>query len=344
MAKGERITVAAFNAIRNSASTVLGTGAGTSGYGQYVSSIAAVPGQQISRTNWNNLRTDMSRCWSHQTGSLVTNTLASVSVFPPALQEITLNTIITDLLFTQYSNFNSNTSGTGIVQRKDTHSGSQLDTNVNIITVNPSRTTAWNGTISSTITVTFGGYTPVGASTAISGENHMRCFFNAGGSVDIQSSRAGGTTTGEPPTKNQIWSDMLTGVGKLSFKSNATSTSNTVLNTGYILDTSGFHNASLTFDGTPVTILNQPGPAGSYTENDYNITVQKLSNGGLRNQLRFVVTFRDDDAGDQRPGIEPGPAIDENVDGTLTITPTCTRPFGSNVDVPAPTATGTNPA
>lgn len=347
MAKGDRITTAAFNTIQSATATILGTGSGQSGYGQFVSSSAVVPGQVVSSTQWNNLREDMRRCWRHQTNTDITNTLASVSVLPPALQLITGSTIISDVLLTQYTNFNNNGSSTGIVQRKDTHNAAQIDPGVSIIATNPSRTTAWNATITSTITITFNGYTPAGAGAAITGANHLRCFFNAGGTLNIQCTRTGGTTTGTAPTKNTTWTNMLDGVGRLSFGANATSVSGVGLNTGYVLaTTTGFNSAGLTFGGAAVTLLNQPGPTGKYTENDYNITVQKLSNGGLNNQIQFVITFRDDDAGDQT-GL--GPAVDENVDGTLTVIPTCNRPFGSNVDVPMTigtsiTVSGSNPA
>ena len=174
----------------------------------------------------------------------------------------------------------------------------------------------------------------------------MRCFFNAGGSIDIQSTRTGGTTTGTPPIKNNVWSDDILGrVGKLSFKSNTTSISGAGVNAGGSVATStGWHSGSITFGGAAVTLVTNPGPAGFYLENDYIITVQKLTNGGLNNQLQFVLTFRDDDVGDQKGGTLPGPAVDEPVDGTLTVAVTCTRPFGANVDVPAPTGTATNPA
>jgi hypothetical protein len=335
MAKGDRITVAAFNTIQNATATVLGTGSGTSGYGQFVSSTSAVPGQVISATQWNNLRTDMARCYRHQTNTDASNTLPSASVLPPALQLITGSTIISDLLLTQYTNFNNNTSNTGIVQRKDVHATAQLDPNITIIGSNPTRGTAWGGAsqvqvISTTITVTFGGYTPAGSSTALSGANHIRCFFNAGGSIDIQSTRSGGTSS----SKNTTWTNMLNGVSKLSFRSNSTAISGAGVNSGGTVATStGFHAAGLTFGGAAVTLLNQIGPSGFYLENDYIITVQKLSNGGLNNQLQFVVTFRDDDL--------DGAGTDDQVDGTLTVIPNCTRPFGTSVDVPAPTATAT---
>jgi hypothetical protein len=162
----------------------------------------------------------------------------------------------------------------------------------------------------------------------------MRCFFNAGGSIDIQSTRTGGAAS----SKNSIWStNILDRIGKLSFKSNTTSISGPGVNAGgSVALSTGWHNGAITFGGAAVTLVTNPGPAGVYVENDYIITVQKLVNGGLNNQLQFVVTFRDDDAGDT--------LTDESVDGTLTVTTTCTRPFGVNVDVPAPTGTATNPA
>ena len=91
--------------------------------------------------------------------------------------------------------------------------------------------------------------------------------------------------------------------------------------------------------GSNTQIFWKPAPAGVYAENDFYIYARKVSG----NQLEFTLEFRDDDAGDQQPDPtgynQPGPPVDEDVDGTLVGTCQVRRDSGSNVSVPAPAAT-----
>lgn len=331
MAKGDRITTASFNTMQNTVRTILGVGSGQDGYGQTVASSQVASSSVVSAAQWNNLRADMRKCWQHQTNTDISDTLASVSTLPPNLQSINTSTVISDAILTQYTNFNSNGSNTGINQRKTTHAAGQLDSTITLATTTRDYGTGvgWGGTsqvqsISQVVTMTFAGYTAAGGAV-ISPADHMRCFFNAGGSIELTANRTGGTTTGTAPTKNTTWTNILTSWGTFSFKG----TTSTITGSRYggTSPTLGWHNLGF---GSNTTIMSNTGPAGFYAENDFVIQVNKLTNGGANNQLQFTLLFRDNDVGD-------APVVaDESVNGLFTTTFKCTRPFGSYVDVPAP--------
>jgi hypothetical protein len=148
-----------------------------------------------------------------------------------------------------------------------------------------------------------------------------------------------------------MWKTLLSQFNQIYFRSNATtalggfntnSATSTEGGTGPTADsttpgvasTVGFN--SLTVGSATYTqIFRTTGPSASkYIENDYIIKVRRPTTS----TLEFVITFRDDDAGDQT-GI--GAPVDEEVVGTLTSVVRCTRPSGANVDVPAPTGVST---
>lgn len=399
MSKGATIERTAYNSNQSQAVQILGLGSGNTGYGQLNLSSPAASGQVITASIFNNLRSDLSRIWTHQRGSAVQN---NDTVGPPNLRLVTTGTVITDIL-TQYSDFINNSS-LGVLNNTDIISASQATSGVSIS--NTSRVTAWGGAtdvISQTVTVTFNGYKSgnisvtsctsttftcastqgfyvnmpvyfegttfggvstntlyyiqsilssttfnikdtVGGSTArtltpgsgsmtvglgVDAPNHARCFFNSGGSIQVRASRSGGSAS----TKNTTWTNMLNGFGTLSFGASTTAITGAVNAGGSVATSSGFRN--LTIGGGSITLLSQPGPAGVYAENDYIVQVSRPTSS----TLQFVITFRDDDAGDQT-GL--GAAVDEEVDGTLTSIVECTRPSGANVDVPAPTGSATS--
>lgn len=338
MAKGDRITSLAFNNVQTAVANILGTGSGTFGYGQTVASSTVNPNSLISSTQWTNLRNDMAKCYTHQTNSSVVDTLPvtgnTPSLNPPNLKLITGGTIISDAILQQYSNFINNAS-TGISAQRDAANAAQMVTGQSPSSTQ--RTSAWNGTISHTITYTFSGYSGVSAS------NHIRVFFNAGGSIQISASRSGGDT-GPPPSstaKNNDWTSLLSAFGTFSFRADTSDISGSLNSGGTISSTVGYRDLVV---GNLTTLLQQPGSSGVYAENFYRIRVTLLSNGGLNNQLQFTILFEDNDVGDRPPASPPppfGPLVDENVNGTLTSSSSVTTATGANVSVPAPTASAT---
>ena len=332
--RGTRATSADFNNIQTIVSSVLGVGSGTQGYGQTVTSAPVTAGSAITVAQWTNLRNDLSKCRVHQTNSAIINGLASIAANRGSpwqtLQTVTSTTVISEDIRDQYAQFASG----GVNGNRDSIAASgQSTSGVSITTA--TRTTNWGSggdvSISHTVTLTFAGYTPAGGA-AISGENHMRCFFNAGGTIDFTASRSAGSGT----SKDTSWTNMLALFGTFKFGVAGCSVTGS-LNTGGSVNSSQGWRA-LTAGGAAVTYLTQASAAGVYAENRFTIQAQRPA---ATNQLQFIVTYRDADVGDQQGGVLPGPAVDEAVTGTLTTTITCTRPTGSNVEVPAPTGSST---
>lgn len=330
--RGTRATATDFNNIQTAVASVLGTGSGTSGYGQFVTSSPVGAGATITVAQWTALRNDLSKARVHQTNTAVVDGLASVAANRGSpwqtLQVINSSTTISEDIRDQYNQF----ANGGVVTSKDTLAASGQSTS-GIAVTSTTRSTSWgspgDASISHIIQVVFYGYTPTGASSPVVGADHMRCFFNAGGSLQITASRTGTAAT----TKDTDWTSMLSGFGTLTFRAASTSISGTVNAGGTVGTTVGFR--SLSVGASATNILTQTSSATKYAENRYTIDVRRPT---ATNQLEFVITFRDADVGDQT-GL--GPAVDELVTGTITSACTCTRPSGSNVDIPAPLGSAT---
>jgi len=345
MAKGDRITTASFNNLQSTASLVMG--ANSTGYGQFLNSNPAQVNTVITSAQWNALRSDMSRAYLHQTNTAVVDTLAIVNSNPPNLQLIGSSTVISDAILTQYTNFSS-----FINANKNQHNANQLTPNIAITSTQ--RTANWGGAIdviSHTVTLTFNGYSQNSGAFTVTPNDHARYFFNAGGYIQISANLVPPTTPAAG-SKNAVWRDLLAQFSQIYFGAsntqalggfNTNTPPSTEGGTGPTADsttpgvasTTGFLNL-VTGSTTYTQIFRTTGPTGVYVENDYIIKVRRPT----LSTLEFVITFRDDDAGDQT-GL--GPAVDEEVTGTLTSIVRCTRPSGTapNVDVPAPTGVAT---
>ena len=68
MAQYTTILANEFNAVQTTVSDVLGTGSGTRGYGSPVSSSQVSTGTNITKTQFDNLKTDLDRCYGHISG------------------------------------------------------------------------------------------------------------------------------------------------------------------------------------------------------------------------------------------------------------------------------------
>jgi hypothetical protein len=69
VSENNKITVSDFNNIRNIVLSVMGSGSGSSGYGQTLFSSAKTANSVISQTDWDNLRYDIVNTKIHQTGA-----------------------------------------------------------------------------------------------------------------------------------------------------------------------------------------------------------------------------------------------------------------------------------
>lgn len=329
---GTRATAADFNAIQAVVSNVMGLGSGTTGYGQGISSTAVSANSLISETQWDNLRNDLTRARVHQTGNAVaTDSTASGSPWQ-RLFNVTSSTVLSESIRFQYQDFADN----GVNAQRLSVAASQLTPNTTLST--NTYVSSWgspgNLAISHTITVSFGGYTS--GSLTVSAADHARCFFNAGGSIQIRSSRTGTAAT----TKDTDWTNMLgngtinSGFGDFTLRA-ATSTFTGSLNpvAGFTFPSSTGWSTMSSSAGAPTNFITQGSSISQYAENRYTINAYKTAS-----TIVFVITWRDTDTGDQT-GL--GPGVDELVTGTITSTCLCTSPSGANVSVPAPTSSGT---
>ena len=346
MAKGDRITATAFNNLQSTASLVMGPNA--NGYGQFLNSVPAQANTPITAAQWNALRSDMGRAYLHQTNTAAANNLAITNPNPPNLQLIG-STAISDAILTQYTNF-----AAFINANRTQHNANQLTPNIAITSTQ--RTANWGGAtdvISHTVTLTFNGYTQNGGAFTVTPNDHARYFFNAGGFIQISANFV--PTSAPAGSKNAMWQNLLAQFSQITFRDtntqagggfNTNSATSTEGGTGPTADSTtpgvasatGFFNL-VTGAATYTQIFRTTGPTSpnsSYVENDYIIKVRRPT----LSTLEFVITFRDDDAGDQT-GL--GAPVDEEVTGTLTSIVRCTRPSGvaPNVDVPAPTGVAT---
>ena len=298
MAVGDIITAARYNIIRARIAGVLGVGAGDEGYGQGVTNIAVAAGATVTSAHMSALYTDINKCIVHQTGANISGSLA----VPSAGDTIEDSNTSTKEGYVQYES----TSTTAQASRLNVAS-SQLGLQSG---TSRSRGSSWSTDINHIFTVTFGGYSVTngdGSTTSVSSTDHMRVFFNAGGSINLSGSIGSGNT----PINND-WRNLMSSVGTVVFDRD--NTSNGSVGTSY-----GYVNLPTSY----VTIFNKT--ASAYGDNDYLIEARKNSN-----VLTFRVTFNEDKGGN--------PNFDEAVTATTSSTAQMNRPNNtSSVNVPAPT-------
>jgi hypothetical protein len=266
-----------FNNLQGRISRVLGIGDGDYGYGQQVSSISTIPKTTISASQWNELRTDILKSRQHQTG------LDESS----SLNLVVAKTEISNAIYDAFSSLLTIVETDRLVTPPSTQATRE---NLAVGT----RTTPWNAVVTHTVTTEFDT------------EDSLRCFFNAGGAIEISASRTGGIAS----IKNNTWSTLLTNMGTIKFtRSQTTSTGS---GTG----------SQIGYDG--LTQVNQlvfqklAGNGSYYSLNEYNIYARL---GVIESEIVFTIEFNDvfDDS------------VGDNIDGTLTSTVQIYRSSGSNV-------------
>lgn len=315
---GDEITAAQYNGLQSRVATILGTGSGSDGYGQALASSQVTANVSVVQaSDFDNLRTDINKANNHQSG-----TNALIGDIQP-LQTIGADRSETARGSGVYHNdegFNDYDTAIGVIEtNKFLIDGGESSVEAKTTST---RTTNWNGTITHTFTVTF------------TNANQRRHFFNSGGEIRFSASQSGGSGS-----KTLDWRALLSAMGTIKFGYTATTAtgSGTTTNIG---------NYDLT--GTYQTIFTKTG-SGNYAENDYNIAARVDAAGSASTAavLRFRVEFRDDDTGDQITGgvgtggidgsFTPlGPAVDEDVNGTVVSTIQQLRATGSNVSVASP--------
>lgn len=302
MAVGDTITAARYNIIRARIAAVLGKGAGDEGYGQAITSQTVSVGATVTAQDMANLFVDINKCRVHQTGNAVTE------IAQPSIGDTVEDS--------------NTTTKEGYVQYEDlsiTAQSARLNFASNQVGIesgeSSSRTADWATDIDHIVTVTFPGYSVTngdGTTTALTGEDHMRVFFNAGGAILFRGTIGSGNTT-----INNDWRNLMTSVGTVTFDRD--NTSNGSVGTSF-----GFVNLPTSY----TTIFNKT--ASAYSANDYLIEGKK--NG---NVLSFRITFNEDKG--------PNPNFDEAVTASTSSTAQLNRPNNSSsVNIPAPTFNNTD--
>ena len=184
MTTGSNITAAGFVTIQNKAESLLGPGAATRGYNQTLLSSDVFTGNQITRAQWDLLKTDIVNILYHQNGelpSIVTVNSGDVIQYGPGHP----NTNYDILLETAAANRFKVAASQSTVASKGA----------------ATYTSAWSSSAQFTLTVTF--------STADQG----RYFFNSGGKIRLNTVISGGTGN----SQHNAWVNFLNSVGIRSF-------------------------------------------------------------------------------------------------------------------------------
>lgn len=177
MPVGSKIEANDYNLIRTKIVSVMGSGSGTTGYGQPIVSSPVSAGNKITKLQWDQLRYDIVNALLHQNGVL------------PAIPHAVVGSPIRYGVgnpVTQYSSL----ADIAVANRFNIAVDQLVISNVADVTL----TENWNSSVSTTVTVTFGS------------ADYARWFFNSGGKIIFNSSRTGGTNS----VQNTAWSDLLT--------------------------------------------------------------------------------------------------------------------------------------
>jgi len=321
---GDNITAAQFNGLQSRLEQVLGTGSGDFGYGQAVSSSqvsapsspGAGDGDTVTHTQMVDLKSDMNKCWVHQTGENIP--LATIAEGDVIGADVTGDGV-TFASNNTYTIDNSVNDGgfNDYLAKMDEIETNRFDVDAGESTIaniaTDSRTSAWNGTISCVFQAQF------------TNANARRHFFNSGGELRVSSAGANGSTT-----KDTDWSTIISNPGQVQLGYNySTITGST---NGVTLTSIG--NDSIT--SSYQTIMEKEGTAAVYAENRYRVEVRASD----ASTIQFRVTFEDNDAGDQQNAAPaPGPAVDEDINLDITVTFQTRRATGTNVSVDNPSVT-----
>ena len=246
MAAGTGLIIEAvdYNTIRTKIIGIMGTGAGQSGYGQTLLSSSIAFGNTVTKAQWDNLRFDIFNARLHQDGlspTIVTATSGQPVRYGAGHPNNQYNTQADTAIANKFN------IGTGQFVIESATSAT--------------RTTAWNSSLTATVTVTF--------STA----DQARHFFNSGSKIRCASSRTGGTAS----PQNSSWSNILDTAGTVAFGGNTS-----VLN---------FYNLTNSYQ----TFFNLSSSA-PYTANQYRIeVVSNIADNtiGGATTLTFRVTYTD---------------------------------------------------
>ena len=292
MAVGDTITAARYNNIRARVAAVLGLGAGDEGYGQSVTSQTVVVGNTVTAQDMVNLDTDLTKIRVHQTGSL------PAEIAPPSVGDtIEDSNNATKEGYAQYESLSITAQSSRL-----SVAPSQLGLESGITST---RTASWSTSVTHDVTITF------------SSQAHREAFFNAGGKINFNASRSGGSSTNQ----NTDWTNMLSAAGTVQMNHTQTTASSGT--------TSSIGSYDLT---TSYQTIYEKAGSGAYSTNFWRIQ----GRADNATTLRFLLTFGDS---------HTGRGYFDSVDGTLESVVgqerpnSGTLPNGFEVTVATPTYT-----
>ena len=291
------ITAARLNNLQSRIALILGTGSGTSGYGQtVVSSQVNNTSDIIDADDINNIYTDMVKARIHQVGPGETG-IRQVLENLNLIAEDTSNqindagTLSPDAEGTLKGIADFETLMTQIEADKLLLHASQSALEPKITST---RSSTWNGLIYHQFTATF------------TSEDERRHFFNAGGEIRISANNSGATTP-----KGLDWAALCNEIGVVKFASTITNATGTG---------QGYAVGNNTLTSTYQTCFLKTGSgsySGVYAGNLFTVKV-RIANPQV---IDFRIEFNDVVTDNQ---------VDNNVDGALTSTVQQLRAVGAN--------------
>lgn len=338
MPVNDRILYTDFNSIRDAIADILGTGSGSSGYGQTVRSSrvsgasgsgpvsgGGIGASNISTIEYTNLRSDIINVYRHIYGSDPTPASPSVGQlirYVEAAGAVTSEYGLSEYGIAEYN-------ATSIEGSSDPYS--QFS-----IFVTDLQNSRFNCATSQSLTEGKGSVVRVlpwgggnssiacRVSVSFSNNNAARYFFNSGGEIRITSQRLGGSIS----SQNNSWSSLLGSSGTRIFGANqpSSSLSGTAGNNWYTL-TNSFQTWYSNNGSSP------------YGLNQYRIMARTLNgavtnnNSGGSSGVDFLVVYQDSYRDpDDVAGTSGSPPFrtppDDQVDGNLQLAVTVKRATG----------------
>lgn len=185
---GNTITELDYNTLQDNIAVIMGTPAGTTdttatGYNQALSSSQVSVGTKVTEAQWDNLRSDITKAYTHQFG------------VAPTIDDVGTSTIVTAATYNQYETLITTVSGD---PNRYTIGAGQSTT---VAGQTAQLSAGWNGTQTHQFTATFAS------------ANERRAFFNAGGAIIMNLSLA---YTGSE-AKTLDWQTMMSDLGTVTF-------------------------------------------------------------------------------------------------------------------------------
>jgi hypothetical protein len=254
-AVGDKVTELDYNTLQSGINVIMGTPAGTTetnatGYNQSLASAQVSVGNSVTAAQWDNLRSDITKTYTHQFGS------------GPTITNVGDDDTVTATVHNQYETLVSTVSSD---PNRYTVGAAQFST---VAGITGTKAAGWNGTETHMVSVTF------------TNANHRKSFFNAGGQIRIYVSN----DKSSPDAKTQDWQHILNDGGQvfLNYKESAR-----VAGTGSAAyygtgSTDGNYNLTTAYK----TIWTASG-ANPYSENNLAIAVKASASNVLQFRIRL---------------------------------------------------------